>query len=87
MANITVEEQDVHARPSDDESGSGKDRMSSGTGLRVLTAVILIPIVAAAIWWGPTWLVAVLCAFCAVAALLEFFSIAARLGVQAYRLW
>jgi phosphatidate cytidylyltransferase len=87
MANMTVEEQDVHARPSGAESENGKDRMSSGTGLRVLTAVILIPIVAAVIWWGPTWLVAVACGFCAIAALLEFFSIAARLGAQAYRLW
>lgn len=87
MANMTVEGQDVQARPSGAESESGKDRMSSGTGLRVLTAVILIPIVAAAIWWGPTWLVAVLCGFCAIAALLEFFAIAARLGAQAYRLW
>jgi phosphatidate cytidylyltransferase len=61
--------------------------MNSGTGLRVLTAAILIPLVAAAIWWGPTWLIAIVTAFVAVAAMLEFFSIAARLGLQAYRLW
>ena len=61
--------------------------MNSGTGLRVLTAAILIPIVVAAIWWGPTWLIAIVSAFVAIAAMLEFFSIAARLGFQAYRLW
>ncbi len=61
--------------------------MNSGTGLRILTAAILIPLVIAAIWWGPNWLIAVVCAFVAIAAMLEFFSIAARLDFQAYRLW
>jgi phosphatidate cytidylyltransferase len=61
--------------------------MTSGTRLRVLTAGILIPLVVAAIWWGPTWLVAMASAFVAIAALIEFFSIAARQGVEAYRLW
>jgi len=61
--------------------------MNSGTGVRVLTAAILIPLVIAAIWWGPTWLIAIVAAFVAITAMLEFFSIAARLGAQAYRLW
>jgi phosphatidate cytidylyltransferase len=61
--------------------------MNSGTGLRVLTAAILIPLVVAAIWWGPPGLIAVVSAFVAIAALLEFYSIAARQGVQAYRFW
>src|ERR1700674_4076639 len=61
--------------------------MNSGTGMRVLTAAILIPIVSAAIWWGPTWLIAIVSAFVAIAAMLEFFSIAVRLGLQVYRLW
>jgi phosphatidate cytidylyltransferase len=61
--------------------------MISVTALRVLTAAILIPIVVAAIWWGPTWLIAVLAAGIAIVALLEFFSMAARLGLQAYRMW
>jgi phosphatidate cytidylyltransferase len=61
--------------------------MDSATKLRVLTAAILIPLVVAAIWWGPAWLIAVVSAFVAVVALLEFFSIAARQGVEAYRLW
>jgi phosphatidate cytidylyltransferase len=61
--------------------------MNSGTGLRVLTAAILIPVVVAAIWWGPNWLIAVLSGLVAVAALLEYFAIASHLGFQAYRLW
>ena len=61
--------------------------MESGTGARVLTAAILIPIVIAAIWFGPTWLIAGMAAFVAVTALLEFFSLAERLGFQAYRVW
>jgi phosphatidate cytidylyltransferase len=87
MENLTLQEQDVDSRSSGADPEDGEDQMSSGTGLRVLTAAILIPIVAGAIWWGPPWLVAVLCTFCALAALLEFFSIAAHQGVQAYRLW
>jgi phosphatidate cytidylyltransferase len=61
--------------------------MIAGTKLRVLTASILIPLVVAAIWWGPTWLVAVLAGLVALAALVEFFDIGARLGFQAYRFW
>jgi phosphatidate cytidylyltransferase len=61
--------------------------MNTGTGLRVLTAAILIPLVIAAIWWGPTWLIAILSALVSISAMLEFFSIAARLEFQAYRFW
>jgi phosphatidate cytidylyltransferase len=61
--------------------------MNSGTGLRILTAVILIPVVVAATWWGPNWLIAVLTAGVAIAALLEYFMIATHLGFQAYRMW
>jgi phosphatidate cytidylyltransferase len=62
-------------------------RMESGTGARVFTAAILIPIVIAAIWFGPTWLIAGMAAFVAVTAMLEFFAMAERLGFQAYRVW
>jgi phosphatidate cytidylyltransferase len=61
--------------------------MSSGTPLRVLTAAVLIPAVAAAVWWGPTWLIAGLAAAIAVLALLEFFALGERMGFRAYRLW
>ena len=59
----------------------------SGTLTRVLTAAVLIPVVAALVWWGPTSLVAALAALVAVLALLEFFSLGARLNLQAYRWW
>jgi phosphatidate cytidylyltransferase len=61
--------------------------MSSATQLRVATAAILIPAVAVAIWWGPTWLVAGLAALVAVFALLEFFALGERIGFHAYRTW
>jgi phosphatidate cytidylyltransferase len=61
--------------------------MSSGTQLRVATAAILIPAVAAAIWWGPTWLVAGLAAIVSISALLEFFALGERIGFRAYRTW
>src|SRR6266581_4468624 len=61
--------------------------MSSGTQLRVVTAAALIPAVAAAIWWSPTWLVAGLAAIVAVFALLEFFALGERIGFRAYRSW
>src|ERR1039457_2009287 len=61
--------------------------MSSGTQMRVLTAVILIPLVVAAIWWGSTWLIAGLAGVIAVVALLEFFAVGARVGLKAYPFW
>ena len=61
--------------------------MSSGTQLRALTAAVLIPVVVAAIWWGPKWLVAGLAGITAVFALLEFFAMAERIGFHAYRRW
>jgi phosphatidate cytidylyltransferase len=61
--------------------------MNPATRLRVVTAAILIPLVVAAIWWGPNWLIAAVSGIVAIAAMLEFFSIAAHQGVEAYRLW
>jgi phosphatidate cytidylyltransferase len=90
MENLTMERQDVESRssaPQPENRDDRKDQMNSGTGLRVLTAAALIPIVAAVVWWGPTWLVAILCGFCSIAAILEFFAIGEKLGFQAYRLW
>jgi CDP-diglyceride synthetase len=43
--------------------------MDSGTKLRVLTAAILIPLVIAAIWWGPEWLIAIVTGCIAIMAL------------------
>jgi phosphatidate cytidylyltransferase len=61
--------------------------MNSGTGVRVLTAAILIPVVVAAIWWGPTWLIAIMAAAVSILALQEFFSMAANVGLPSFRLW
>ncbi|MGD0907513.1 MAG: phosphatidate cytidylyltransferase [Candidatus Acidiferrales bacterium] len=61
--------------------------MNSGTRLRILTASILIPLVVAGIWWGPTWFVAGLAAAVAVMALLEFLAMGERMGFKAYRVW
>jgi phosphatidate cytidylyltransferase len=61
--------------------------VSSGTGVRVLTAAILIPVVVAAIWWGPNWLVALMTAAVSIIALHEFLSIAAHVNLPSYRLW
>ena len=60
---------------------------SSGTVTRILTAAVLIPAVVALAWWGPTWLVAAAGGSVALLALLEFFSLGARLNLQAYRFW
>jgi phosphatidate cytidylyltransferase len=59
----------------------------SGTIARILTAAILIPAVVAVVWWGPTWLVAAAAGGIALLALFEFFSLGARLNLQAYRFW
>jgi phosphatidate cytidylyltransferase len=59
--------------------------MSSATQLRMLTAVILMPAVAAAVWWSPTWLIAGLAAIVSIVALREFFALGAHMGFRAYR--
>jgi phosphatidate cytidylyltransferase len=61
--------------------------MSSGTQLRIATAAALIPAVAAAIWWGPAWLVAGFAAIVSIFALLEFFALGERIRFRAYRTW
>ena len=69
---------------SNSEASSGA---SSNMAARVLTAAILMPAVAAVVWWGPTALVAALGSVFALLALLEFFSLGARFNLQAYRWW
>lgn len=61
--------------------------MTPGTKKRVLTGLVLIPAIVAAIWWGPQWLVALATAVVSVLALWEFFALADRLGFHAYRFW
>ncbi|MGH9816778.1 MAG: phosphatidate cytidylyltransferase [Candidatus Acidiferrales bacterium] len=59
----------------------------SGTGVRVATAAILVPVTVAAVWFGPLWLVAVLAGLVAVRCLEEFFALGAQQGLGSYRLW
>lgn len=59
----------------------------SGTGVRVATAAILVPVTVAAVWFGPVWLVALLAGLVAVACLEEFFALGAQQGLGSYRVW
>ena len=64
--------------------GSGR---VSGTLARIATAAVLIPIVVAAVWWGPAELIALFVGLLTVMALLEFFKLGERAGFHGYRLW
>jgi phosphatidate cytidylyltransferase len=55
--------------------------------LRILTGVVLIILVVAAVWWGPGWLLALLAAAVAMLALVEFFRLGERVGLRAFREW
>jgi phosphatidate cytidylyltransferase len=57
------------------------------TGTRVLTALVLIPIVIAIVLFTPTWAVAIALALITILALWEFFSLGDAIGHRAYRLW
>jgi len=57
------------------------------TGTRVLTALVLVPVVVAAVWWGPSWLIAILVGVVTLLAMFEFFALGARIGMRGYRLW
>lgn len=55
--------------------------------LRIITAVVLIPLVLVLVWWGPPALVAAIAGLVAIAALIEFFSLGERVGLRAFRKW
>ena len=55
--------------------------------LRIFTALVLIPIVVALVWWGPSWLLAAVAALIAIVALLEFFDLGERIAMQPFRKW
>ena len=59
----------------------------SSTAVRVATAVILIPVVVAAVWWGSTGLVAGFAGLVTLLALLEFFALGEHVGLHGYRIW
>jgi phosphatidate cytidylyltransferase len=59
----------------------------TNTAARILTAVILIPLMIGLVWWGSTGLVAVLTGGVTLLALFEFFALSQRIGLPGYRVW
>jgi phosphatidate cytidylyltransferase len=57
------------------------------TGTRVLTALVLIPIVVVVVLFTPTWVVAIATAFITILALREYFALGDAIGHRAYYLW
>jgi len=57
------------------------------TGTRVLTALVLIPVVIAIVLFTPTWAVALSTAVITILALREYFALGDAIGHRAYRLW
>lgn len=55
--------------------------------LRIFTALVLIPIVVALVWWGPAWVLAAVAALIAIVALLEFFDLGERIAMRPFRKW
>jgi phosphatidate cytidylyltransferase len=55
--------------------------------LRIFTALVLIPIVVALVWWGPAWLLAAVAALIVILALLEFFDLGERIAMRPFRKW
>jgi CDP-diglyceride synthetase len=55
--------------------------------LRIITAVILIPIVVALIWFAPPLVLAMAAAVVAILALREFFDITQRQGAIGFKKW
>ena len=57
------------------------------TGTRVLTALVLIPVVVTLVLFSPTWAVALATALITILALREYFALGDAIGHRAYRLW
>jgi phosphatidate cytidylyltransferase len=57
------------------------------TWKRVLTALVLIPVVVGLVLFTPTWAVAVATAVITVLALWEYFALGEAIGHRAYRVW
>jgi phosphatidate cytidylyltransferase len=55
--------------------------------LRILSAVVLIPLVVALVWWGPAYLVAAVAGLVTLGAVVEFLSLGERVGLRAFRKW
>lgn len=57
------------------------------TGMRVVTALIMAPVVLALVWWAPLWAFAGVVGLIAALALQEFFALGAQAGMRGYWLW
>ena len=55
--------------------------------LRVLTAVVLIPVVVVLAWYGPPAVLAAAAAAVAITALAEFLDLGERIGLRSFRIW
>jgi phosphatidate cytidylyltransferase len=54
---------------------------------RIVTGAVLIPIVVLAVYWAPSWVVAIVAAAVALLATMEFFKLTAQMGLRAFRKW
>jgi phosphatidate cytidylyltransferase len=54
---------------------------------RIFTALVLIPIVVALVWWGPPSVLAAAAALIAILALREFFDLGERIAMRPFRKW
>ncbi len=59
----------------------------NSTLARVLTAIVLIPLVVSLVLWGPTWLVGIVVAGIILLALHEFFALGAKMNMPGYPLF
>ena len=57
------------------------------TWKRVLTALVLIPVVVGIVLFTPTWVVALATAGITVLALREYFALGDAIGHRAYKMW
>ena len=55
--------------------------------VRILTGLVLIPVVVILVWWAPPAILTVAAAIVAVIALLEFFDLGERIGLHGFRTW
>src|SRR6516225_2571702 len=54
---------------------------------RIFTALVLIPVVVALVWWGPAWVLAAVAALIAILALREFFDLGERIAMRPFCKW
>lgn len=55
--------------------------------VRILTALVLIPVVVILVWWAPPAILTVAATLAAILALFEFFDLGERIGLHGFRKW